>query len=85
MGSLREFLDGGQDRTKRLNSAINEGLRYFLGPTGVDQLLRALAELNPVNDIYQAGGDMARGDYIGAVTTPQRRLCRLQGRLQPSR
>ena len=79
MASLQEFLAGGQDRTKWLNNAIDEKMRYFLGPTGVDQRIGAVAELNPVNDIYQAGGDMRDGDYLGAATNTAAALVPVAG------
>lgn len=69
MEGLFNFLspEAGQRRTKWLNDAINDNLSYFLGPTGIDSRLSGVAEMNPINDIYRAGGDMRDGDYVGAA------------------
>lgn len=64
---IASFLANGQNRTKWLNNTIDEGLDYFLGPTGIPDRLNAAAELNPVQDIYQAGANARDGDYAGAA------------------
>lgn len=44
-------------------------LDYYLGPTGIPDRLRAANEiLNPIVAIYDAGQDLRRGDYLGALT-----------------
>lgn len=58
MASLAEFFsrEAGQKRRQALDSAISEGLRYYLGPTGIPQRLGLVNEVfNPVVGIEQAG------------------------------
>jgi hypothetical protein len=44
-------------------------LDYYLGPTGIPDRLRHLNELlNPIVAISEAGQDLRRGDYVGALT-----------------
>jgi hypothetical protein len=44
-------------------------LDYYLGPTGIPDRLRHLNELlNPIVALSEAGQDMRRGDYVGALT-----------------
>lgn len=44
-------------------------LDYYLGPTGIPDRLRAANEvLNPIVAISDAGQDLRRGDYLGALT-----------------
>lgn len=65
--SLKRFFERGPQRTQRLNEGISEALRYYLGPTGMDKRLALAAEMNPVQDVYQAGADMRDGNYAGAA------------------
>ena len=44
-------------------------LDYYLGPTGIPDRLRHLNELlNPIVALSEAGQDLRRGDYVGALT-----------------
>jgi hypothetical protein len=44
-------------------------LDYYLGPTGIPDRLRAANEiLNPIVAISDAGQDLRRGEYLGALT-----------------
>jgi len=44
-------------------------LDYYLGPTGIPDRLRAANEvLNPIVALSDAGQDLRRGDYLGALT-----------------
>ena len=44
-------------------------LDYYLGPTGIPDRLRAANEvLNPIVALSDAGQDLRRGDYVGALT-----------------
>lgn len=67
--NLGEFLspEAGQRRTRALHEFINEDVAHFV-PPNLREVLGLAAEMNPVNDIYQAGGDLRDGDYIGAAT-----------------
>jgi hypothetical protein len=67
--NLGEFLspEAGQRRTRALHEFINEDVAHFV-PPNLREVLGLAAEMNPVNDIYEAGGDLRDGDYIGAAT-----------------
>jgi hypothetical protein len=46
---------------------LNDDVAHFV-PPNLREPLGLLAQMNPVNDIYEAGGDLRDGDYIGAAT-----------------
>lgn len=53
----------------RRRSAERDLLDYYLGPTGVVERAGAANEmLNPIVAISDAGQDLRRGDYLGALT-----------------
>lgn len=56
LGDLFNY-DKGQERTKALNSWLNENLDYYLGPTGIPDKVRSLNSLlNPIDQLREAGG-----------------------------
>ena len=65
MGSLREFLDAGPERTKKLGEffdrTIAEPLNYYFGPTGVPQKANSAMRLGEYSD----AGDMQQYQQTG--------------------
>jgi len=57
--------------SEELQRPVQRGdlLDYYLGPTGIPDRLRAANEvLNPIVALSDAGQDLRRGDYVGALT-----------------
>jgi len=63
--SITEFLAGGDQRTEALREGIRENVTPFV-PPNLREPLGLLAEMNPVQDIYRAGGNMRGGNYVDA-------------------
>src|SRR6056297_1212277 len=63
--SITEFIAGGDDRTAALQEGIRENVTPFV-PPNLREPLGLLAEVNPIQDMYRAGGKMRGGDYVGA-------------------
>jgi len=79
MGLLDFFSpEAGQRRTKWLHGLLNDEVAHYV-PPNLREPLGLLAQMNPVNDIYQAGGDMRDGDYIGAATNTAAALAPIVG------
>ena len=63
--SITDFIAGGDDRTAALQEGIRENVTPFV-PPNLREPLGLLAEVNPIQDMYRAGGKMRGGDYVGA-------------------
>lgn len=63
--SITEFLAGGDKRTAALQEGIRENVTPFV-PPNLRKPLGLLAEMNPVQDIYRAGGNVRGGNYVDA-------------------
>jgi len=63
--SITDFIAGGDDRTAALQEGIRENVTPFV-PPNLREPLGLLAEMNPVQDMYRAGGNMRAGNYVDA-------------------
>lgn len=67
MEGLLDFFtrDAGQRRTRSLLDFINTDVAHYV-PPNLRKPLGLLAEMNPVQDIYRAGGNIRGGNYVDA-------------------
>ena len=65
--SITEFLspEAGDRRTRALQEGFTEAVTPFV-PPNLREPLGLLAEANPVQDLYRAGGNMRGGNYVDA-------------------
>lgn len=64
--SITEFIAGGDDRTAALQEGIRENVTPFV-PPNLREPLGLLAEANPIQGMYNAGGSMRGGEYADAA------------------
>lgn len=81
MAGLLDFLsrEAGRRRTQARDEAIENTLSWLFGPTGIPERLNAIAMLNPVQDIYEAGANARDGDYTGAAVNTASALMPIAG------
>lgn len=74
MGGLLDYFsrEEGLKRREKLDSAIAEAARYYLGPTGLPERLGLIAEANPVQGVMRSM--QAGRDVMSPTATPMERV-----------
>ena len=74
MGGLLDYFsrEEGLKRREKLDSAIAEAARYYLGPTGLPERLGVIAEANPVQGVMRSM--QAGRDVMSPTATPMERV-----------